>query len=285
MRKILSILFFVSILVLPVMVFAATSNECPGTEKVLGGLAPLFHTKICSFNEASIFLVNFLLSIIAAVSVLFVIIGGFKYVTSNGNEEAASKGRQTITNAIIGLVIAMLSYTIIRVAVNTFSNSFSQSSSATSAATSTATPDSTNQSNTAQTAYNNLVAGVVLTAKADGSLIVNASGDASDIQATCPDFVGAQVKGSAIVMHSVLDSFNTKLFDTKPEVVDDMLVNGNNFSAVLNWAASFNEPLIRNGETDSSVVVHLEYDPGAGCSVLKIDKSFNSSEAMASGGI
>ena len=264
---------------------AQIDPQCPGTEQSLGLLAPLFHTKICSLNELALYTVNLLLSVIAVISVLFVVIGGFRYVTSNGNEEAASKGRQTITNAVIGLVIAMLSYTIIRVSVNTFSNSFNSSASSTSTTNSNQSNTSTEPggAGSSQAAYSNLVSGVLLTAKADGTLIVNASGLTKDIEATCPDFTGAKVKGSALVTHSVLDSFSTKLFDVKPEVVDDMLVNGNNFSAVLNWAASFNEPLIRNGETDSSVVVHLEYDPGAGCSVIKIDKTFSSKEAMGSG--
>ena len=285
MKKFFLILFLLVILNIPVLVLAADTRQCPGTEASLGFIAPLFNFKVCNLNELALFTVNLLLSVIAVISVLFVVIGGFKYVTSNGNEEAASKGRQTITNAIIGLVIAMLSYTIIRVSVNTFSNSFNPSASSSSAenpsqASNPAEPGAGTGSSKA--AYSNLVSGVLLSAKADGSMIVNASGSAKDIEATCPNFTGAQVKGSAIVTHSVLGVSNTQLFDAKPEVVDDMALNGDNFSTVLNWAASFSEPLIRDGETDSNVVVHLEFDPGAGCSVIKIDKTFSSQEAMAS---
>lgn len=287
MKKLFSILFFVAIATMPIMALASFDPQCPGTEKSLGLLAPLFHTKICSLNELALFAVNFLLSIIAVISVLFVVIGGFRYVTSNGNEVAASKGRATITNAIIGLVIAMLSYTIIRVSVNTFSNSFnpeasSQTQSQTQSQSQTKT---TNSNNNTQASYSNLVSGIHLTGKADGELIVNASGSVKDIQATCPNFVGATVKGSAIVTHSVLDAHNTKLFDMKPQIVDGMSINGDSFSAVLNWAAGFSEPLIRNGETDSSVVLHLEYDPGAGCSKIEMDKTYNSRELIGSGGI
>ncbi|MHB8870896.1 MAG: pilin [Candidatus Doudnabacteria bacterium] len=288
MKKLFSILFFLAIATMPVMAIAAsdTDKQCPGTEKSLGFVAPLFHIKICSLNELAIYAVNFLLSIIAVFSVLFIVIGGFRYVTSNGNEEAASKGRQTITNAIIGLVIAMLSYTIIRVSVNTFSNSFDSPSSGTTQNQDQTPPqDTANQNQTSQAAYANLTSGIHLTGKADGTLIVNANGSVSDIQATCPDFVGATVTGRAMVTHSVLDSHYTNLFDMKPNVTDEMSVNGNSFSAVLNWAAGFNEPLIRNGETDSSVILHLEYDPGAGCSKIEMDKTYNSSELISSGGI
>ncbi len=276
-----------TIAAMPMLASAQIDPQCPGTEQSLGLLAPLFHTKICSLNELALYTVNLLLSVIAVISVLFVVIGGFRYVTSNGNEEAASKGRQTITNAIIGLVIAMLSYTIIRVSVNTFSNSFNQSASSASATDPNQASNAAEQgagSDSSKAAYSNLVSGILLMAKADGSMIVNASGSTKDIEATCPNFTGAQVKGSALVTHSVLVPPSTTLYDVKPEIVDDMLVNGGNFSTVLNWAASFSEPLIRGGETDSNVVVHLEYDPGAGCSVIKIDKTFGSQEAMASGG-
>lgn len=286
MKKLFSILFFISIAAMPMLASAQIDPQCPGTEQSLGLLAPLFHTKICSLNELALYTVNLLLSVIAVISVLFVVIGGFRYVTSNGNEEAASKGRQTITNAIIGLVIAMLSYTIIRVSVNTFSNSFNPSASSSSETNSNKTNASagaTGGTGSSKAAYSNLVSGVLLTATADGTLIVNASGSAKDIEETCPDFTGATVKGSALVTHSVLGTNSTKLFDVKSEIVDDMALNGDNFSAVLNWAPSFSEPLIRDGETDSNVVVHLEYDPGAGCSVIKIDKTFSSTESIGSG--
>ncbi len=283
MKKLFSILFFITIAAMPVMASAQIDPQCPGTEQSLGLLAPLFHTKICSLNELALYTVNLLLSIIAVISVLFVVIGGFRYVTSNGNEEAASKGRQTITNAIIGLVIAMLSYTIIRVSVNTFSNSFNPSASSTNPGQPNPPAAPAGGAGSPQAAYSNLVSGILLTAKADGALIVNASGSAKDIEATCPDFTGARVKGSALVTHSVLGTNKTNLFDVKPEIVDDMALNGDNFSAVLNWAAGFSEPLIRSGETDSNVIVHLEYDPGAGCSVIKIDKTFSTTESMGPG--
>ena len=52
------------------------------------------------------------------IAVVFVIIGGFQYMTSGGNEENAEKGKKTLINAIIGIVIIVLSYVIINVIVN-----------------------------------------------------------------------------------------------------------------------------------------------------------------------
>lgn len=61
---------------------------------------------------------NILLPIVGIISVLFIIIGGFQYITSGANEELAETGKKTLTNAIIGLVIVILSYIIVTVIIN-----------------------------------------------------------------------------------------------------------------------------------------------------------------------
>lgn len=66
--------------------------------------------------------INWLLAIAFGVAVLFLIIGGFWYITSAGNEETAEKGKNTAFNAIIGIVIIILSYVIVNVVSNLISN-------------------------------------------------------------------------------------------------------------------------------------------------------------------
>jgi len=61
---------------------------------------------------------NVLLPIVGLIAVLFIIIGGFRYITSAGNEEQAEGAKKTLTNAIIGLVIVILSYVIVAVIAN-----------------------------------------------------------------------------------------------------------------------------------------------------------------------
>lgn len=56
-----------------------------------------------------------LLTIAGSAAVLFIIVGGFWYITSAGNEEQAEKGKSTLLNAIIGIVVIVLSYVIINV--------------------------------------------------------------------------------------------------------------------------------------------------------------------------
>jgi len=63
-------------------------------------------------------IVNILLYFAGIIAVIFVIIGGYRYMTAGGNEETAGKGRKTMVNAIIGLVIIILSYVIINAVTN-----------------------------------------------------------------------------------------------------------------------------------------------------------------------
>lgn len=48
-----------------------------------------------------------------AIAVIYVVYGGFKYVTSAGNAEKASSGRQTIFYALIGLVVIIASQQLV----------------------------------------------------------------------------------------------------------------------------------------------------------------------------
>lgn len=56
--------------------------------------------------------------VVAIWSVLFIIVGGFRMVIANGNEEALGVARKTITWAVLGLIIAMLSFSIVAIVQN-----------------------------------------------------------------------------------------------------------------------------------------------------------------------
>ncbi len=62
-------------------------------------------------------IVDLLLPIAGIIAVLFIIIGGYQYITSGGNEEQAESGKKTLQNAVIGLIIIILSYVIINVVI------------------------------------------------------------------------------------------------------------------------------------------------------------------------
>lgn len=87
-----------------------------------GGLTNLFGGGLAQEHSLAGLIVDIiyiLLYFAGAVAVLFIIVGGFWYITSAGNEEQAEKGRKALVNAIIGIIVIVLSYTIIRVVQNT----------------------------------------------------------------------------------------------------------------------------------------------------------------------
>jgi len=58
-------------------------------------------------------IITVLLVIAGVIAVIYLIIGGYQYITSAGNAEQAAAGRTTVLNAIIGLVIIFAAYLII----------------------------------------------------------------------------------------------------------------------------------------------------------------------------
>jgi hypothetical protein len=60
---------------------------------------------------------NFLLGIVSLVSLLFVVIGGFMY-TMGGMTGKKDQGKAYITNALIGMIIAFLAWTVVNVIIS-----------------------------------------------------------------------------------------------------------------------------------------------------------------------
>src|SRR3989338_6473758 len=66
--------------------------------------------------------IQILLADAGLIAVIFLIIGGFRYITAGGNEETAEEAKKTVTNAIIGIVIVILAFVIVRVISNALIN-------------------------------------------------------------------------------------------------------------------------------------------------------------------
>jgi len=67
-------------------------------------------------------LIDWALYISGAIAVIYVIYGGYRYLMSGGNEETATKARQTVYNALIGLIIIILAYVIVNAVTNLITN-------------------------------------------------------------------------------------------------------------------------------------------------------------------
>ncbi|HSX01341.1 MAG TPA: hypothetical protein VLF67_03815 [Candidatus Saccharimonas sp.] len=61
-----------------------------------------------------------LIFVIGSISVLMIIIGGLRYVISNGDAKAAEAGRNTVLYAVIGLILSIAAFAIVSFVSTTF---------------------------------------------------------------------------------------------------------------------------------------------------------------------
>ena len=91
----------------------ATSTPASGASDKL--LNPLPADNLTSMF---LYIVKGFLGIIGVWGVLFVIVGGFRMITAAGNEEQYIAAKKTITWAILGVVVAVMSFSIIAIVQN-----------------------------------------------------------------------------------------------------------------------------------------------------------------------
>ncbi len=66
-----------------------------------------------TIREVVVSILNYLLGFVGLIAVAMLIYGGFRYLTSAGNEEVTKKAKSVILYAIIGIVIIALSFVIV----------------------------------------------------------------------------------------------------------------------------------------------------------------------------
>lgn len=128
-RKILISLVFVALVFAPV--FATETVDL--TEGKTGGHAlELIGGKILpgsdfdAENNSAESVINsffqktttFLIGMTTAVAVIFLIIGGYQYLTSFGNEEQIKSAHKTITFSLAGVALALLAFAIVQIVIN-----------------------------------------------------------------------------------------------------------------------------------------------------------------------
>lgn len=59
--------------------------------------------------------IDALLVFAGAVAVLFLIIGGFRYVVSAGNEQQVESAKKTVLYAVLGLIVIFVAFVLIKV--------------------------------------------------------------------------------------------------------------------------------------------------------------------------
>ncbi len=64
--------------------------------------------------------INILLTIIGIIAVIMIVVGGIRYTLSNGNASQLKEAKDTILYAVIGLIIAIMSYAIVNFVLGRF---------------------------------------------------------------------------------------------------------------------------------------------------------------------
>lgn len=66
------------------------------------------------FGQLLGWIIGLILTIAAIVAFVYLIISGFQYITSGGDPAKAQTARQGIINALIGIVVILISYLLLR---------------------------------------------------------------------------------------------------------------------------------------------------------------------------
>ena len=67
-------------------------------------------------------IINALLLLLGIISVIIILSGGFKWMTSAGNAEKVTEAKNLIKNGVIGLMIILSAYTITRFVVESIAD-------------------------------------------------------------------------------------------------------------------------------------------------------------------
>ncbi len=67
-----------------------------------------------SFSDIITNVINILSILVGAVSVIMLIVGGFRYIISNGDSNSTKGAKDTIMYALIGLIIVLFAQVIVR---------------------------------------------------------------------------------------------------------------------------------------------------------------------------
>jgi hypothetical protein len=94
--------------------YASPASEIrDGVNDVGGGSAPALGVQIQD-------VINMLLFLLGAIAVVMIVIGGFRYTTSNGEASSIKSAKDTILYAVIGLVVAIMAYAIVNFVLTAF---------------------------------------------------------------------------------------------------------------------------------------------------------------------
>jgi|SRR5579872_6210949 len=96
---------------IPTGVFAATANS----------IVPTSLNSVSNIDVVQIIraIIQFILIVAFVLAFIFLLIGGIRWITAGGDEKGVEKARGMITAALIGLVVVLIAFALIKL-VETF---------------------------------------------------------------------------------------------------------------------------------------------------------------------
>lgn len=121
MKKILLILAITLLLPFNYSVAQEAPQEAPQPAQSLGNLmdSRVQQTRQASgisapsVGETIAYLLGGALSLLAIIFLVLVVIAGYRWMTASGSEEVITKAKQSMKEAIIGLVIVLAAYAVV----------------------------------------------------------------------------------------------------------------------------------------------------------------------------
>lgn len=105
------------LLTFPAWYRGLVNNKCDITYPGSGKNAPSLSDFIW---KIALNVIEIMLQLVGYLAVGFIIVGGFRYLTSTGSPDGMAAAQKTILNAIIGLVISLFSVAVVNVIAGAF---------------------------------------------------------------------------------------------------------------------------------------------------------------------
>lgn len=118
MKKTLTVMSSWVMYALPAVVLAQTDNYGLENGQFNGNLN--LGTQDLRASVASI--INVFLSVLGIIAVVIILLGGFKWMTAQGNEEKTEEAKKLIGAGVVGLVIILAAYAIAAFVIGNLNN-------------------------------------------------------------------------------------------------------------------------------------------------------------------
>lgn len=127
-KKTFLLAFILTLIIVPVLAFAQSGDIEGLLKDAAGSQGAGYNTAIDSQTGIATFaglIVRTFLSLTGLIFMIYIVYGGFLWLTSGGNEEKMTKAKSIIRNGIIGLIVifsAAAIYMLIRTALGSGSD-------------------------------------------------------------------------------------------------------------------------------------------------------------------